>query len=335
MLRRPRRNRKSQSIRKLVAETRLHPSDLIAPFFIIEGFQLREPIYSLPGIERLSIDQLLVEAELLYQAGVQAIALFPNIEPHLKDMEGSQALDADGLIPKAIRHLKAHLPALSIIADVALDPYTSHGHDGLVDSNGHVMNDPTVKVLAQQSQILADAGADILAPSDMMDGRIGVIRNALDASGFTDVSLCAYTAKYASSFYAPFRDACGSQLAFGDKKTYQMDPANRREALIEATLDSNEGADMLLVKPALCYLDVIAALRSTSSLPICAYQVSGEYAMIMAGGQAGYLDSQAALFEATLAIKRAGADLIFSYGTKQLLALHAEQMHELIDLSAR
>ena len=324
MLRRPRRNRKSESIRKLVSETRLHPSDLIAPFFIIEGHDRREPINSLPGIERLSIDQLLIEAELLHYSGIQAIALFPNIEPSLKDEQGSPALDPEGLVPRAIRQLKGKLPSLAVIADVALDPYTSHGHDGLIDVEGSVLNDPTVYVLGQQSQILAGAGADILAPSDMMDGRIGYIRNQLDSAGFTDVNLCAYTAKYASAFYAPFRDACGSQLMQGDKKTYQMDPANRREALIEAALDSNEGADMLLVKPALCYLDVISALRAASTLPICAYQVSGEYAMIMAAGNAGYLDPQAALYEATLAIKRAGADLIFTYGVKQLLALHQE-----------
>lgn len=329
MLRRPRRNRKNAQLRNLVSETRLHPSNLIAPFFLIDGFHRREPIQSMPGIERLTIDQLLIEAELLHLAGIQAIALFPNIDRSLKDEKGSYALNANGLIPKAIRQLKAALPSLAVIADVALDPYTSHGHDGLIDSNGYVLNDPTIVVLAQQSKVLAEAGADILAPSDMMDGRIGFIRTHLDAAGFTDVNLCAYTAKYASTFYGPFRDACGSTLVHGNKKTYQMDPANRREALIEAALDSNEGADMLLVKPALCYLDVIAALRAASSLPICAYQVSGEYAMIMAAGQAGYLDAQAALFEATLAIKRAGADLIFTYGTKQLLNLDSENIEML------
>lgn len=319
MLRRLRRNRQSGALRSLNRETTLVASDLVMPFFIIDGQNKREAISSMPGIERLSIDQLVKDALALHEMGLQAIALFPKIDSSLKDANGSYALDPDGLIPRAIKALKKACPALCIFADVALDPYTSHGHDGVIDYCGYVLNDETVDLLASQALVLADSGADVIAPSDMMDGRVLKIRNALEKSGFTRVCICSYTAKYASVFYGPFRDAVGSHLGIGNKKTYQMDPANAREALLEAKLDIEEGADMLMVKPALSYLDVIRSLDESFNVPICAYQVSGEYAMIMASSERGFLDDDQAFLETLLSMKRAGANFIFSYATKRIL----------------
>ncbi len=311
-----RRNRKSAAIRRLVRETELLPSDLIAPLFVTEG--QRSAIASLPGIERLPLEDLLREVERVHRWGVQAIALFPVIDPALKSEEGEEAWNPNGLIPRAIRALKREFPEVCLIADVALDPYTSHGHDGVV-RNGEIDNDETVEHLVQMALVQADAGIDVVAPSDMMDGRVGAIREALDEAGFTATSILAYSAKYASSLYAPFRDALGTRLAFGDKRTYQMDPANVREALLEARLDEQEGADMLMVKPALFYLDVIAKLRAQTEKPIAAYHVSGEYAMVMAAHQLGYLDAPAVFREALLSIKRAGADMILTYSVSVLI----------------
>ena len=321
MLRRPRRNRKSPAIRNLIQETRLIPENFVAPFLITHGTEIQEPICGIEDIARKSLDVILKDIEYLHAEGVQAVALFPCIHPEQKDDQGSYALDEDGLVPNAIRKIKAEFPSVCVFADVALDPYTTHGHDGLVDESGRVMNDPSVQVLAQQALVLASAGVDVVAPSDMMDGRVGAIRAALDQNRLTDVSICAYTAKYTSAFYGPYRDALGSHPQNGDKKTYQMNPANRREAMIETQLDLGEGADMLLVKPALSYLDVIAAMRGSAPVPICAFHVTGEYAMIMAAANSGILDADAALYEATLSIKRAGADIIFTYGAKRLIEI--------------
>ena len=319
MLRRLRRNRQSSALRALNCETSLNACDLIMPFFVIDGQKKREAIASMPGIERLSIDELVSDALALHEMGLQGIALFPKIDPLLKDANGSYALDQNGLIPKAIKALKEQAPALCIFADVALDPYTSHGHDGVIDKTGYVLNDETVDLLSSQALILADSGADVIAPSDMMDKRVLKIREALEKSGFTRICICSYTAKYASAFYGPFRDALGSHLGVGNKKTYQMDPANTREALLEAKLDIDEGADMLMVKPALSYLDVIRSLNENFDVPISAYQVSGEYAMIMASAEKGFLNADQAFLETLLSIKRAGANFIFSYATKYIL----------------
>ncbi len=321
MLRRPRRNRKSPAIRSLIQETRLTPENFVAPFLITEGSGINEPICGIDDIAKKSVDIILKDIEYLHSESVQAIALFPCIHPEQKDEQGSNALDEDGLVPRAIRQIKAEFPSLCVFADVALDPYTTHGHDGLIDENGCVINDASVRVLAQQALVLAAAGVDVVAPSDMMDGRVGAIRGMLDQNQFTDVSICAYTAKYTSAFYGPYRDALGSHPQIGDKKTYQLNPANRREALIETQLDLGEGADMLLVKPALSYLDVIAAMRGSAPVPICAFHVTGEYAMIMAAANSGILDADAALYEVTLSIKRAGADIVFTYGAKRLIEI--------------
>jgi porphobilinogen synthase len=319
ILHRPRRNRYTAAIRSLVEETHLRPKDLIAPFFIISGERKKQPISKLPGVSRLSLDLILKEAEILHKKGVQAIALFPVIENHLKDEKGSYALDYEGLAPTAIRALKKEIPSLCVIADVALDPFTSHGHDGITDSYEYILNDKTVEILTQMALVLAQSGVDIVAPSDMMDGRIKAIRNKLDAENYSRVGILSYTAKYASSLYAPFRDAVGSTLKFGDKKTYQLNPANTREALRESALDMEEGADMLLVKPALFYLDILSKIKEKSMLPVFAYHVSGEYAMVMAAHEKGYLDSQSVFLEALLSIKRAGADGIISYATSQII----------------
>jgi porphobilinogen synthase len=321
LLKRPRRNRKTSAIRSLVQETPLLFSDFIVPFFIVEGEKKRIPISTLPGIFRLSIDELLKEAKALHQKGIQGIALFPCLDASEKDAQGSPALNPKGLIPTAIQALKIEIPSLCVVVDVALDPFTSHGHDGLVSQEGEILNDETVEILAQQSLLYAEAGADFVAPSDMMDGRVKAIRLKLDTHGLYNVGILAYTAKYASSLYAPFREALGSTLKFGDKKTYQMNPANIREAILEASLDQEEGADMLMVKPALFYLDVIAKMRAYSPLPICAYHVTGEYAMVMAAHEKGYLDAQKVFYEALLSIKRAGADFIFSYAVFQIIDL--------------
>jgi porphobilinogen synthase len=276
----------------------------------------------MPGIERMSLDFLLEEAAFLHRQGIQAIALFPSIAKEKKTEKGEEAWNPYGLIPHAIRAVKQSLPQLCVIADVALDPYTSHGHDGIVNDRGEILNDETVELLCRMALVQAEAGAEYVAPSDMMDGRVKELRMALDLAGFSATGILSYSIKYASSLYAPFRDALHSQLAFGDKKTYQMDPANSREALLEAKLDEEEGADILMIKPATFYLDIIAKLRAQTNRPIAAYHVSGEYAMIMAAAKLGYLNhAERVLYEALLSIKRAGADLIFTYGVRNILSL--------------
>lgn len=321
LLKRPRRNRISSTIRSMTQETRLHSSDLIAPFFIVKGTNQKQAIPSLPGVYRFSIDLLLKEIEQLIALGVFSIALFPVTDLEEKDAQGSFALNPEGLLFQAIRLIKKEFPLICVITDVALDPYTSHGHDGLVNSQGYVLNDETVETLAQLAILQARAGADIVAPSDMMDGRVAAIRKELDKHSFIDVGIIAYSAKYASSFYAPFRDALQSAPKLGDKKSYQMNPANSREALLECQMDEEEGADFIMIKPALPYLDIIAKIRQSTFLPIAAYQVSGEYAMIMAAAEKGYLDADEAFMECSLSIKRAGADIIFTYAACRLAAL--------------
>ena len=319
MLKRPRRNRKSPAIRSLIEETILQPCDLVMPFFLTSGEKRREEIPSLPNVYRLSIDELLKEAEKLHQQGVPAIALFPVIPTEEKDPRGSKALCPEGLLPLAVKQIKREIPSLCVITDVALDPYTCHGHDGLVSQQGEILNDATVTILSQLALLHAQAGADLVAPSDMMDGRVGAIRHLLDESGYIHTGILSYAAKYASSLYSPFRHALGSTLQFGDKKSYQLNPANVREALLEAHLDEEEGADMLMVKPALFYLDIIAKLHNATPLPICAYHVSGEYAMVMAAHASGMLDAPSVFHEALLSIKRAGAHFILSYATPLIL----------------
>jgi porphobilinogen synthase len=314
-----RRNRKTEAIRKMVQETHLTPHDFIAPLFIIEGEKTRVPIPSLPGVERLSIDLALKEAKELHDRGIQSIALFPVISPNLKTPTAEEAWNPDGLLSRALKEIKFALPDLCLIADVALDPFTSHGHDGLANEKGEIVNDATIECLIQMSLMQARAGVDFVAPSDMMDGRVSAIREALDHEGFDQVGIFSYSAKYASALYGPFRDALQVKLSFGDKKTYQLDPANIREALLEAALDEEEGADVLIVKPASIYLDVIAKLREQTKRPIAAYHVSGEYAMVMAAHQAGWLNGPKVFYETLLSIKRAGADMIFSYAIKQIL----------------
>jgi porphobilinogen synthase len=312
----------------MVQETRLHPSNLIYPLFVLEGNHVKEPIASMPGVFRLSIDLLLKEVERALELGIPAIDLFPVIPRELKNSEGSESVNPDGILLKAIKTIKREFPEICVIADIALDPYTSHGHDGLINQAGEILNDETVDVLVKMALLQAEVGIDMVAPSDMMDGRIRAIREALDAEGFENVSIHAYTAKYASAFYGPFRDALSSRLQFGDKKSYQMNPANCREALIEAALDEEEGADILMVKPALIYLDVITKLREITPLPISAYQVSGEYAMIMAAAANGWLDGEKALLESVLSIKRAGADMIFSYAAPKIAELITIGAHD-------
>lgn len=313
-----RRNRKSPAIRALLQETRLHPSQLIAPLFVLEGTDRKEAITSMPGVFRLSIDLLQKEVEELYSLGIRAVDLFPFIPREKKDAEGSEAFRQGNLIDRVVRHLKKEIPEMCLMVDVALDPYTDHGHDGLVDRAGHILNDPTLAVLARMSLLAAEAGADVIAPSDMMDGRVGYLRQALDREGFTDVNILSYAAKFASAFYGPFRDALASAPRFGDKKTYQMNPANQREALLECILDEGEGADMLLIKPALPYLDILSKIKEKTLLPVGAYHVSGEYAMIMAAAEKGWLDGPRAMEECLLSIKRAGADFIFTYAAKTM-----------------
>jgi porphobilinogen synthase len=311
---RMRRGRSSPWIRELLAEHRLHPSDLILPMFVCEGQDCEEPIASLKGVSRWSVDRLVGRARLAAELGIPCVALFPNTPETLRSDEGKEALNPANLICQAIRAIKEAVPEVGVLADVALDPYTSHGHDGLTDLAGNVVNDDTVAVLAEQALVLAAAGADIVAPSDMMDGRVGAIRAALEGAGHHDVAIMAYAAKYASAFYGPFRDAVGSAGRLkGDKRTYQMDPANSAEALREVALDLAEGADMVMVKPGLPYLDVIAAVRREFGVPTFAYQVSGEYAMIEAAAAAGVGDRDALLLETLIAFKRAGATGILTY----------------------
>ena len=312
---RPRRMRRDDFSRRLVRETVLTPVDLIQPLFVIEGEKRREPIASMPGVERLSVDELLREAETLATLGVPAVALFPVTPPEAKSLDAAEAYNPNGLAQRAVRALKAAIPELGVITDVALDPFTSHGQDGLVDETGYVLNDETVAVLVRQALSHAEAGADIVAPSDMMDGRIAAIREALESNDLIHTRILAYSAKYASSFYGPFRDAVGSAgaLGKGNKYSYQMDPANSDEALREVALDLEEGADMVMIKPGLPYLDIVRRVKDQFAVPTFVYQVSGEYAMLMAAAGNGWLDERAVAMEALLAIKRAGADAILSY----------------------
>ena len=313
---RPRRLRRSSAIRALVSEVEVTPRDLVAPLFVIEGRNLRQPIGSMPGVERLSLDLLAEEVEALHLNGVSVVNLFSVVDPLLKDASGREAVRDGNLLQRAVATIKEAVPEVTVMADIALDPFTSHGHDGVVDADGTVLNDETIALLERMAIGVAHAGVDMVAPSDMMDGRVGCLRRALDSAGFVDVAICAYAAKYASAFYGPFRDALGSAPRFGDKRTYQMNPANRREALLECSLDEAEGADMLLIKPALPYLDVVAKVREQSLLPVGAYHVSGEYAMVMAAAERGWVDADALFAESLLAIKRAGADFIFTYAAK-------------------
>ena len=309
---RPRRNRKSEWARRLVRETVLTADDLIWPLFLTDGTGRRDPISAMPGVDRLSVDAVVREAERAAALDIPAIGLFPYTDPELRNPRGSEALNAQNLVCRAVRAVKAAVPGIGIVTDVALDPYTSHGHDGLLHDDGRVLNDETVAVLVEQALIQAAAGADIIAPSDMMDGRVAAIREGLDRAGFLDVQIMAYAAKYASAFYGPFRDALGTVL-LGDKRTYQMDPANSAEALREVALDLEEGADMVMVKPGLPYLDVIRRVKDTFDVPTFAYQVSGEYAMIMAAAGNGWIDGDRAMVESLTAFKRAGADGILTY----------------------
>ncbi|AHB48541.1 delta-aminolevulinic acid dehydratase [Hyphomicrobium nitrativorans NL23] len=312
-LQRPRRNRRTNWSRRLVAETSLTPADLIWPMFVIEGDNRREPIPSMPGVERRSIDLIVEAAREAETLGIPAIALFPNTDPKLRTGDAREALNPDNLVCRATRAVKAAGLDVGVILDVALDPYTSHGHDGLL-VDGEIVNDETVDMLVRQSLVQAEAGADVLAPSDMMDGRIGAIRRALEADGHAATQIMSYAAKYASAFYGPFRDAVGSGgLLKGDKRTYQMDPANGDEALREVALDIAEGADMVMVKPGLPYLDIVRRVVETFHVPTFAYQVSGEYAMIMAAAERGVLDEERAMLESLAAFKRAGAAGIFTY----------------------
>lgn len=312
---RPRRMRKDEFSRRLMREHHLRTDDLIYPVFVMEGHQKEEAIPSMPGIKRQSIDLIIDTAKECFALGIPAIALFPVIDAKLKTEDAKEAYNSEGLIPKVVALLKQHVPDLGVITDVALDPYTSHGQDGLIDASGYVLNDETIEVLIKQALSHAKAGADILAPSDMMDGRIGKIREALEKEGFIYTKILAYSAKYASSFYGPFRDAVGSakNLGKGDKNSYQIDPANTDEALTEVELDINEGADMVMVKPGLPYLDIVYRVKTTFGVPTYAYQVSGEYAMLKAASQNGWLDEKAVVMESLLAFKRAGADGILSY----------------------
>lgn len=300
-------------MRALVRETSLSASDFVWPLFVEEGENKRTPITSMPGMARLSIDELVRDCSAAFEAGVKGVALFPALDDSLKDPTGKESLNPDGLLQRAVRALKQELPELLVITDVALDPYSSDGHDGLVE-DGQILNDETLPLLAQMAVAQAEAGADVVAPSDMMDGRIEAIRDALDGQGFSGVAICSYCAKYASAYYGPFRDALDSAPKSGDKKTYQMDPANSREAVREIELDEAEGADWILIKPGLPYLDMVSVARRHTSLPVAVYQVSGEFAMLKAASQNGWLDYEACLLESLMAFKRAGADIIFTYG---------------------
>jgi porphobilinogen synthase len=311
---RMRRNRRSEWARRLVRENVVSTDDLIWPLFVMDGDNARSPIASMPGVERLSVDQAVREAERAAKLTIPCIALFPYTDPSLRDATGSEALNDNNLVCRAIRAIKKEVPEVGILCDVALDPFTSHGHDGLLRDDGVIMNDETVAVLVKQALVQAQAGCDIIAPSDMMDGRVGAIRRALDADDLTDVSIMAYAAKYASAFYGPFRDAVGSSKTLhGDKRTYQMDPANTDEALREVALDIEEGADMIMVKPGLPYLDIVARVKDAFGMPTFAYQVSGEYAMIMAAANNGWLDGERAMMESLTSFKRAGCDGILTY----------------------
>ncbi len=325
LLQRPRRNRKSEWARRLVREAVLTTDDLIWPLFIMEGEGRREPVASMPGVERLSVDEAVREAERAASLGLPALALFPFTDPALKDERGSEALNPDNLVCRALRAIKAAVPDIGLMADVALDPYTSHGHDGVL-RDGQIVNDETVALLVGQALVQAASGADIVAPSDMMDGRVGAIRTALDDADLDQVQIMAYAAKYASAFYGPFREAVGSGAVLtGDKKTYQMDYGNSDEAIREVELDLAEGADMVMVKPGLPYLDIVHRVKSTFGVPTFAYQVSGEYAMIEGAARNGWIDGDRAMMESLVAFKRAGADGILTYFAPRAAELLAKR----------
>ncbi len=321
LIMRPRRNRRTDWSRRMVRENRLSVDDLILPLFIVDGKGVEEPVTSMPGVMRYSVDKVVKVATRAARLGIPALALFPNTLPSLRDPEGSEALNPDNLVCQACRAIRAHVPTIGIITDVALDPYTSHGHDGLM-AGDQILNDETVDVLVRQAINQARAGADIIAPSDMMDGRVGAIRAGLDAQGLTHVQIMSYAAKYASAFYGPFRDAVGTNATLvGDKRTYQMDPANSDEALMEVSLDLEQGADMVMAKPGMPYLDIIQRVASTFGRPTFAYQVSGEYAMIMAAAGHGWIDGDKAMMESLMAFKRAGCRGVLTY-----FALRAAEM---------
>ncbi|GGK37914.1 porphobilinogen synthase [Salinarimonas ramus] len=310
---RPRRNRKADWSRRLVRENTLTVDDLIWPIFLTDGTGVREGVQSMPDVQRLSVDEAVADAERAAALGIPALALFPNTDPGLRDDVGSEALNPENLVCRASAAIKKAVPGIGLVTDVALDPYTSHGHDGLM-AGEMILNDETVETLARQAVLQAQAGSDVIAPSDMMDGRVGAIREALDAAGFAEVQIMAYAAKYASAFYGPFRDAVGtSKTLVGDKRTYQMDPANAREALREVALDLEEGADMVMVKPGMPYLDICAKVKDAFGVPTFAYQVSGEYAMICAAARNGWLDGERAMLESLMAFKRAGCDGVLTY----------------------
>lgn len=317
LLHRPRRLRRTPSLRSLVRETQLTVNDLIYPVFVMEGENQQEEIPSMPGIYRYTPDLLLKEIADAANLGIKAIALFPLIATDKKDNAGTESYNPDGLVQRTIKAIKQEIPEVIVITDVALDPFSSYGHDGIV-KDGEILNDETVEVLVKQAVSQAEAGADMVAPSDMMDGRIGAIRQGLDAAGYFDVGILAYSAKYASAYYGPFRDALESAPQFGDKQTYQMNPANSREAIKEVALDIAEGADIVMVKPALAYLDIICRIKEYTNLPVAAYNVSGEYAMVKAAAQKGWIDEKKVILETLTSMKRAGADLILTYFAKQV-----------------
>ncbi|GAA6618691.1 porphobilinogen synthase [Scytonema sp. NUACC26] len=320
---RPRRLRRTETLRRMVRETNLTVDDLIYPMFVMEGEDQKIEITSMPGCYRYTLDLLLREIAEIYQLGIGAVALFPALPEVKKDDTGSESYNLEGLVQQTVKAIKQAVPEILVITDVALDPFTTHGHDGIIDRNGTILNDPTVEVLVKMALSQAEAGSDMVAPSDMMDGRVGAIRKALDAEGYIDVRILAYSAKYASAYYGPFRDALDSAPKFGDKKTYQMDAANAREAIKEVELDIAEGADIVMVKPALAYLDIIRQVRDFTQLPVAAYNVSGEYAMIKAAAQNGWIDEKKVILETLTSIKRAGADLILTYFAKEVaLMLH-------------
>ncbi|QOV22009.1 porphobilinogen synthase [Anabaenopsis elenkinii] len=320
---RPRRLRRTESLRRMVRETTLSVNDLIYPMFVTEGEGQKVEIASMPDCYRYSLDLLLKEIQQVYDLGINAIALFPVIPEELKDNIGAESYNPNGLVQRTVKAIKQAVPDIIIMTDVALDPFTTHGHDGLIDEQGNILNDPTVEVLVKMAVSQAAAGASFVAPSDMMDGRVGAIRQALDAAGYIDVGILAYSAKYASAYYGPFRDALDSAPKFGDKKTYQMDPANAREAIKEIELDIAEGADMVMVKPALAYLDIIHQVRQATHLPVAAYNVSGEYAMIKAAARMGWIDEKKIILETLTSMKRAGADLILTYFAKEVALMLA------------
>lgn len=315
---RPRRLRRNPSIRSMVQETKLSVDDFIYPLFVMEGENQQEEITSMPGCYRRTLDLLLTEIAECYALGIKAIALFPVVPPEKKDDQGTESYNPQGLAQRAVAAIKKATPEIMIITDVALDPFTTHGHDGVMNEAGVILNDETVAILAKMAVSQAAVGSDMVAPSDMMDGRVGAIRQALDASGYEHVGILAYSAKYASAYYGPFREALGSAPKSGDKKTYQMDPANSREALREIELDIAEGADMVMVKPALAYLDIIHLVKANCNVPVAAYNVSGEYSMIRAAGKMGWIDEQKIILETLLSMKRAGADLILTYFAKEV-----------------